>query len=342
MKAIVLEQTGPIRPGDAPLRAIECPDPHPGEGDVRLRVRACGVCHTELDEIEGRTPPSQMPRILGHQVVGEIDELGPQVDASWRGARVGVAWIFGACGVCRFCRTGRENLCAKFLATGRDADGGYAQRMIAPVAFVHRLPAGLTDEQVAPLLCAGAIGLRSLDLTELADGEPLGLTGFGASGHLVLALSRALYPRSPVYVFARSADERALARERGAVWTGDAADRSPEPLAAMIDTTPVWTPVLRALDQLAPGGRLVVNAIRKEESDKPVLLELDYARHLWREKMVRSVANVTRSDVRRCLALAAEHGIRPEVTTYPLAQANEALQSLKEGRGRGARVLIVN
>ena len=341
MKAMVLDRTGPLRPGDTPLRLAERPDPIPAEGELLLRVRVCGICHTELDEIEGRTPPSALPRILGHQVVGDVAALGARVAPDWLDAQVGVAWIYRTCGVCAFCRSGRENLCAGFSATGRDVDGGYAERMVVPAAFAHRLPSGLTPEEAAPLLCAGAIGLRSLDLTELADGEPLGLTGFGASGHLVLAMAHSRYPRSPVYVFARSADERALARALGAVWVGDTAEASPEPLAAIIDTTPAWTPIVRALDQLAPGGRLVVNAIRKEDADKSALLEIDYPRHLWREKVIRSAANVARSDVRRCLALAAQYRIRPEVTTYPLEQANEALQALKQGRGRGARVLIV-
>ena len=341
MRAMVLERIGLLESGDIPLRLTDRAAPHAGTGEVRLRVRACGVCRTELDEIEGRTPPSDLPRILGHQVVGEVDELGTGVDTRWRGARVGVAWIGGACGTCRWCRAEQENLCAHFVGVGRDIDGGYAEWMVAPVAFVHRLPKALADEHAAPLLCAGAIGLRSLDLTSLTDGEPLGLTGFGASGHLVLSMSRALYPRSPVFVFARSADERALARTLGAAWTGEAAARSPEPLAAIIDTTPVWTPVVRALEQLAPGGRLVINAIRKQDADKDALLGLDFERHLWREKIVRSVANVTRADVRRCLEAAVEYGLRPDVTTYPLADANSALQALAQGKGRGARVLTM-
>jgi propanol-preferring alcohol dehydrogenase len=213
--------------------------------------------------------------------------------------------------------------------------------MVAAAAFVHRLPATLGDIDAAPLLCAGAIGWRSLELSGLTDGEPLGLTGFGASGHLVLSMSRIRYPRSPVFVFARSAAERALALERGAAWAGDTAAACPEPPAAIIDTTPVWTPIVRALAQLAPGGRLVVNAIRKESVDRAALLELDYAAHLWREKSIQSVANVTRADVAACLAFAAEHGVRPEVRARPLAEANEALVALRHGGLRGATVLVV-
>ena len=341
MRAMLLNRIGPVSATVPSLAPAEVPDPTPGPGEVRLRVRVCGVCRTEIDEIEGRTPPSALPRIPGHQAVGEIDAVGRGVDPAWRGVRVGVAWIFSACGDCVWCRSQRENLCPRFAATGRDVDGGYAEQMIAPVAFVHRLPDGLDDETVAPLLCAGAIGYRSLMATGLSDGAPLGLTGFGASAHLVLSMAKALYPRSPVYVFARSAEERAFAHERGAAWTGDAAAECPEPLAAIIDTTPAWTPVVRALERLAPGGRLVINAIRKEAADQPALLGVDYARHLWLEKSIQSVANVTRADVRACLDIAARYAVRPEVTTYPLADANEALWSIRHGTGRGARVLQI-
>jgi propanol-preferring alcohol dehydrogenase len=300
------------------------------------------VCHTELDEIEGRTPPSEFPRILGHQVVGRVDEIGTDVDPSWLDRRVGVAWIFDACGTCPWCQSGRENLCPTFVATGRDVDGGYAEFMLARPAFLHDLPPELSDQDAAPCLCAGAIGFRSLQLANLTDGEPLGLTGFGASGHLVLAMSRVRYPRSPVYVFSRSQDERALARERGAVWTGETQDEAPQRLGAIIDTTPAWTPALHALSQLSPGGRLIINAIRKEDADKGVLVQLDYSRDLWLEKSIHSVANVTRADVRNYLDLAARHGLRAEVSTYPFDRANDALVDLKQGTGRGAKVLIVH
>jgi propanol-preferring alcohol dehydrogenase len=342
MKAMVIDRIGPVEAARPALRLADVPDPSPGPGDVRIRVRVCGVCRTEIDEIEGRTPPAALPRVPGHQVVGDIDAVGDGVDAGWRGARVGVAWIFDACGRCEWCRTGRENLCPDFVATGRDVDGGYAELMIAPAAFVHRLPDGIADDGAAPLLCAGAIGHRSLNLAALTDGAPLGLTGFGASGHLVLSMARARYPRSPVFVFARNAEERALARDLGAAWTGDAADAPPAPLAAIIDTTPAWTPVVRALEHLAPGGRLVVNAIRKESADQGALLDVEYSRHLWMEKSIQSVANVTRADVRECLDLAARHGIRPDVTAYPLARANDALVAIRRGAGRGARVLRIN
>ncbi len=342
MKAMLLRQLTQLRENPAPLEPAEVPDPRPGPGEVLIEVAACGVCHTELDEIEGRTPPPRLPVIPGHQVVGRVVGHGPGAGRSQVGDRVGVAWIYSACGECAYCRSGQENLCPHFRATGRDADGGYAEYMVAPEAFVHPIPEGLSDLEAAPLLCAGAIGYRSLRLTGLREGQRLGLTGFGASGHLVLKIARHRFPNSPVYVFARNPRERAFALELGAVWAGDTADRAPEPLDAIIDTTPVWKPVVESLRNLAPGGRLVINAIRKEEGDQEALLGLDYPSQLWLEKEVKSVANVTRQDVREFLALAVEAGIRPEVQEYRLEEANRALLDLKERRIRGAKVLRVS
>jgi propanol-preferring alcohol dehydrogenase len=308
---------------------------------VLVRVSVCGVCHTELDEIEGRTPPPRLPVIPGHQIVGRVAEVGDGVEDLRQGERVGIAWIHSACGRCRHCRSGRENLCADFVATGRDVDGGYAACATVPAAFAHRLPDKLDDVSVAPLLCAGAIGYRSLRLSGLKDGETLGLTGFGASGHLVLQMVRHRFPRSRVAVFARSERQRAFALALGAHWAGGIDDVPPEPLRAVIDTTPAWRPDVAALGRLEPGGRLVINAIRKEDGDKRALLDLDYPRDLWLEKEIRSVANVTRTDVREFLALAAAMELRPEVREFPLAQANRALQELRSGHGRGALVLRI-
>ena len=341
MKAMVLRTIGSLKDWPRPLTAEDVPLPIPKTDEVRLQVRACGVCHTELDEIEGRAAPSALPRILGHQVVGVIESLGSGVQHRRIGQRVGVAWIFRACGVCEFCVSGRENLCDRFEATGRDADGGYAEFMVAPATFVHDIHDAFTDTEAAPLLCAGAIGYRSLALTGLHDGEPLGLMGFGASAHLVIAMAKQLFPDSEVYVFSRNDTERTFARDLGAVWAGTIDERSPTPLAAIIDTTPAWHPVVRALANLKPAGRLVVNAIRKEGDDKTALLDLDYPAHLWREKSIQSVANVTREDVRRCLELMAAMPSRPTVTVFPLDAANDALIDLKRGAGRGARVLSV-
>jgi propanol-preferring alcohol dehydrogenase len=304
-----------------------------------VRVSACGVCHTELDEIEGRTPPPRLPIILGHQVVGTVAATGPGVRSPAPGARVGVGWIYSACGRCAYCRRGLENLCAAFVATGRDADGGYAELMVVPSAFSYPLPSVFSDAEAAPLLCAGAIGYRSLSVANLPQGGRLGLTGFGASGHLVLKMCRHRHPDTDVFVFARSEREQAFARELGAAWAGDTFDQPPAPLDAIIDTTPVWTPVVEALRHLAPGGRLVINAIRKEDADRAALLRLDYPAHLWLEKEIKSVANVTRQDISEFLALAAKIDIRPEVEEYALEDANRALLDLKSSRIRGAKVL---
>jgi propanol-preferring alcohol dehydrogenase len=338
---MLLKAIGPVRDDAAPLEPVDWPDPAPGPGELLIRVSACGVCHTELDEIEGRTPPPRLPMIPGHQVVGRVVSLGGGADGFRVGDRVGVAWIYDACGTCPYCRRGEENLCNLFQATGRDAHGGYAEWMTVPAAFAHSMPDAFSDAEAAPLLCAGAIGFRSLRLAGIEDGQSLGLTGFGASAHLVLKLVRHRFPDTRVFVFARSKEEQAFALELGAAWAGDTASRSPELLNAIIDTTPAWAPIVQALANLERGGRLVVNAIRKEDADKAVLLGLDYPRHLWLEKEIKSVANVTRSDVREFLRLAAEIPVRPEVQEYALAEANQALLDLKAKRIRGAKVLRV-
>jgi propanol-preferring alcohol dehydrogenase len=295
--------------------------------------------------------------ILGHQVVGVVKEIGEkQGDVSGHkpatevagtdheinvGDRVGVAWIFSACGECGHCKAGEENLCTRFRATGRDANGGYAQYMTAPAAFVHPIPEVLSDSEAAPLLCAGAIGYRSLRLTGLQNGGSLGLTGFGGSNHLVLKMARHLYPDTQIFVFSRNPEEQKFARSLGASWAGDIEATSPQKLDAIIDTTPVWKPVVEALGNLEDGGRLVVNAIRKETVDQDYLLKLDYPSHLWMEKEIKSVANVTRGDVREFLDLAAETGLRPEYQEYALDDANKALTELRQGRIRGAKVLKI-
>jgi propanol-preferring alcohol dehydrogenase len=341
MKAMVLRAICPVTENSKPLEATELRDPVPQANEILVKVLTCGVCHTELDEIEGRTPPPRFPIVLGHQVVGTVASAGAGAKRFRRGDRVGVAWIFSACGACKFCRRGEENLCANFQATGRDANGGYAELMSVREDFAYRIPEAFSDAEAAPLLCAGAIGYRSLRLTGLKDGANLGLTGFGASAHLVLKMTRHRFPGSKIFVFARSEQERAFARELGAVWAGDTAEPSAERLDAIIDTTPVWTPVVEALMNLEPGGRLVINAIRKEEVDKDTLQRLDYPAHLWLEKEIKSVANVTRRDVSEFLQLAAEMRIKPDVQEYRLEEANKALAELKAGRIRGAKVLRI-
>ena len=342
MKAMVLNKLCSLEENKAPLELINLPDPVPGEKEILVRVSACGVCHTELDEIEGRTPPPRLPVVLGHQVVGIVEETGSKASAFKLGDRVGIAWIYSACGKCKFCLEGNENLCHNFKATGRDANGGYAQYMTVLEDFAYSIPDAFSDLEAAPLLCAGAIGYRSLSLTGLKDGQNLGLTGFGASAHLVLMMAKHKYPKSKVFVFARNEKERHFAKELGAVWAGDTEEESPEKLECIIDTTPVWKPVVEALKNLERGGRLVINAIRKEEVDKEYLLRLDYPTHLWLEKEIKSVANVSRSDVSEFLELAAEIPIKPEVQEFPLEEANEALIELKTRKIRGAKVLRID
>lgn len=342
MKAMVMERIVDLMADASPLVLRQIPEPDIGPGDLLVRVAACGVCHTELDVIEGRTPPPALPVILGHQVVGTVTEVGEKAGRYQPGDRVGAAWINFACGTCTDCRSGYENLCRQFRATGRDENGGYAQYMKLNERFALPIPDSLDDIEAAPLLCAGAIGYRSLRLTGLKNGQRLGLTGFGASAHLVLKLVRHRFADSPVYVFARSPQEQAFAKELGAVWAGDTRDRPPEQLHAVIDTTPAWRPIVEALTHLRPGGRLVINAIRKEGADQKYLMDLDYAQHLWHEKEIKSVANVTRSDVSEFLSLAAEIPLKPEVQTYPLASANQALLELKQRKIKGAKVLVID
>jgi propanol-preferring alcohol dehydrogenase len=252
-----------------------------------------------------------------------------------------VAWIHSACGQCSFCLEGNDNLCNSFVATGRDVNGGYAQYMTVTEDFAYPIPAVFSDSEAAPLLCAGAIGYRSLRLSGLKNGKNLGLTGFGASAHIVLKIARYCYPDSKIFVFARSESERRFARELGAVWAGDTEEEAPQALTSVIDTTPVWKPIVEALKNLAPGGRLVINAIRKEEVDKDTLAQIDYPTHLWMEKEIKTVANVSRNDVSAFLQLAAEIPLKPEFQEFPLAEANQALIELKERKIRGAKILRV-
>jgi propanol-preferring alcohol dehydrogenase len=342
MNAMMLERVHDLNKIQTPLVPQMVPIPTPGDHEILIRVAACGVCHTELDEIEGRTPPPRLPVIPGHQVVGRVQRPGAGAVRFPIGQRVGVAWINRACGGCDFCLDDRENLCAEFVATGRDVHGGYAQYMTVHEAFAYPIPDRFSDAQAAPLLCAGAIGYRSMALCQLRDGQRLGLTGFGASAHLVLKMVRYRFPDVRVYVFARSPGERTFARDLGAVWAGDTGDTAPQPLDRIIDTTPAWTPVVEALRNLKPGGRLVVNAIRKEATDRDALLRLDYSSHLWHEKEIKSVANVARSDVSRFLELADRIPIIPEVETFSLHAANRALMELKNRRIRGAKVLVMD
>jgi len=335
MKAMVINRIVSLREDSAPLELVELPDPEPAAGEVRIRVHACGVCHTELDEIEGRTAPPRLPVVPGHEVIGRVDRCGAGATRFAVGARVGVGWIHSSSGA------PDENLSPAFVATGRDRNGGYAEYITVPEGYACPIPDLFSDAEAAPLLCAGSVGYRALKLTGLHNGDALGLTGFGGSAHIVLQLARYLYPDSKVYVFARDPEARAFALELGAAWAGDTQARAPLPLQAIIDTTPAWKPVVEALANLRPGGRLVINAIRKEDFDQDYLLRLRYHEHLWMEKEIKSVANVTHRDIAEFLPIAAAVPIRPSVETYRLEDANLALQALKQGPVRGAKVLLL-
>ena len=335
MKAMVINRIVSLLEDEAPLDLVELPDPEPVAGEVRIRVSACGVCHTELDEIEGRTAPPNLPVVPGHEVIGRVDRCGAGAKRFAVGARVGVGWIHSSSG------TPDENLSPSFIATGRDCNGGYAEYLTVPEDYACPVPDVFSDAEAAPLLCAGSVGYRSLKLARLENGDALGLTGFGGSAHIVLQVARHLYPDSPVYVFARDPEARSFAMEIGAVWAGDTEARAPVPLQAIIDTTPAWKPVVEALANLRPGGRLVINAIRKEDGDQDYLLKLRYHEHLWMEKEIKSVANVTHRDIAAFLLIAAKVPIRPAVETYRLDEANRALLELKKGPVRGAKVLVM-
>ncbi|MBC7190143.1 zinc-dependent alcohol dehydrogenase family protein [Candidatus Aerophobetes bacterium] len=340
MKAMILEKISPVE--TEPLRLVDIPVPEPKEGEILVKITACGVCHTELDEIEGRIKP-KLPVILGHEVVGKV-EITSSSSKFRKGERVGIAWINSACGRCNFCREERENLCPDFKGTGCDVDGGYAQYTVVKEEFAYPIPDVFSDTEAAPLLCAGAIGYRALKLTGIENGQILGLFGFGASAHIVIQIVKYRFPDTKVFVFTRPHQKhhRLLAQKFGADWVGATGENPPQKLQAAIDFTPAWKPVVEALRVMERGGRVVINAIRKEEKDKDSLLQLDYATCLWQEKEIKSVANITRRDAQEFLPLAARIPIRPQIEEFKLEEANKALILLKEGKIRGAAVLKVN
>ncbi len=329
MKAVVLRRNAPVE--DKPLGLIELPEPRPGPGEVLVRVAVCGVCHTELDEIEGRLA-ANLPVVPGHQVVGRVVAQGNGAARFAPGERVGIAWLHSTCGECRFCRGGSENLCPDFRATGCDANGGYAEYITVPEFSAYPIPERFSDSQAAPLLCAGAIGFRSFRLSNIEPGGKLGLFGFGASAHIVLQIAR--HTGCRVFVFTRGAAHRRLALDLGAEWAGTPDDKPPVKIDAAIDFTPVGATVPAALEVLEKGGRLAIAVIRKRDSIPP----LEYSQ-VWYEREIKSVANITRRDAQDFLALAAQIPILPEVAEFPLAAANEVLIKLKHGEIRGAAVL---
>jgi propanol-preferring alcohol dehydrogenase len=312
----------------------EWPDPVPGPQEILVRVSVCGICHTELDEIEGRLQPT-LPVVLGHQVIGKVAALGPEAKRFQLGDRVGIAWIYSACGRCHFCQGGNENLCLDFKGTGCHVNGGYAQYTVVSEDYAYLIPQKFSDSQAAPLLCAGAIGYRDLALSGLQRGQTLGLFGFGASAHIVIQVAK--YWGGEVFVFTRSEEHRELAKKLGASWTGGPEDQPPRKLNCAIDFTPVGETVPNALRVLEKGGRLILAVIRK----KNPIPSMDYSKHLWDEKEIKSVANITRKDAEDFLSLAAEIPVIPKVEEFQLAEANQALILLKQGRIQGSGVLRV-
>jgi propanol-preferring alcohol dehydrogenase len=331
MLAWRVDQPGPV--ATKPLRRHEDPVPVPGPDEVLLKVRACGVCRTDLHVAEGDLPVHRPAVVPGHEVVGEVISAGAAVDRFAAGDRVGVAWLRGTCGVCRFCRRGAENLCPASVYTGWDADGGYAEFTTVPAPYAHPLPDGYSDAELAPLLCAGIIGYRALLRAELPPGGRLGIYGFGASAHL--AAQVAIARGAVVHVLTRSAAARTLALELGAASVAGAADQPPEPLDAAILFAPVGDLVPVALAALDRGGTLAVAGIHL--TDIP---PLNYQRHLFQERQLRSVTANTRADARAFLRFAGEHRIHVTTTEYPLARAGEALADLAADRVNGAAVLM--
>jgi len=330
MKAMVLREISPVE--KEPLRMADLPKPVPGPKQILVRVSSCGVCHTELDEIEGRVQ-TRLPVVLGHEIVGRVENSGPGTATFKAGDRVGIAWINSACGKCHFCREGSENLCPEFKGTGCHADGGYAQYAAISEDFAYWVPERFSDSEATPLLCAGAIGYRDLRLSGIGKGQALGLFGFGASAHIVIQVAR--YWGCEIFVFTRSEAHRHLAKKLGALWTGSPEDPPPKKMNSAIDFTPVGETVVHALKALEKGGRLVIAVIRKRNPIPP----LDYASLLWDEREIKSVANITRKDVQEFLPLAAEIPILPEIQEFQLGEANRALILLKQGKIQGAAAL---
>lgn len=335
MKAMILNKQSPIE--EKPLEPVDLPIPTPDDNQILVKVSVCGACHTDLDEVEGRLKPTKSPIVPGHQVVGKVTDKGKAVTKFKIGDRVGITWLYSACGKCDFCQMGNENLCNKAKWTGKDANGGYAEFTVIGEDFAYPIPEQFTDSQAAPLLCAGVIGYRTLRLADITDGQKIGLFGFGASAHIVIQIIKHKFPNSPVYVFTKTAQHAELAKSLGAVWTGRSGDQPPEKLNKIMDFTPVGECVRDALSVLERGGRLVINAIRKETPIPP----LEYAEYLWLEKEIKSVANVTRQDAEEFLPLAARIPIAPTIEEFPLSQANEVLYSIKNSKLRAAAVLKI-
>jgi len=332
MRALLLREQKPVEEG--PLSFAELPTPEPGPGQILIRVLACGVCHTDLHIAEGDLPLRKSPLVLGHQVVGEVMEVGPGVSRLEKGQRVGLAWLGWTCGTCKFCQKGQENLCPNAQFTGYTLDGGFAEYVLGYADFAYPLNLPLPPEKIAPLLCAGIIGFRALRLSGIEPGGKLGLYGFGASAHL--AIQVAGYWNCDVYVFTRSQEHKDLAWELGAKWVGNPTDRPPDELDAAVIFAPAGPIVHEALRSIRPGGTVVAAGIHMSP-----IPETPY--HLiYGERVLRTVANATSRDGLEFLELAAAIPVEPNVEVYPWREANTVLSSLKAGKIRGSAVLIMD
>jgi propanol-preferring alcohol dehydrogenase len=331
VKAMVLREPRPVE--ENPLTYVDLPKPVPAPGQVRLRVRVCGVCHTDLHLVEGEIALPKLPVVPGHQIIGQVDAVGDGVTRFHVGDRVGVPWLYSTCGQCEYCRRGLENLCDNARFTGQHVDGGFAEYMVVPAGFAYSIPIGFPDDQAAPLLCAGIIGYRSLHLSEIQPGGRLGLYGFGASAHVTIQVAR--HWDCEVYVFTRSAEHQRHALDLGAAWVGQAQDTPPAELDSAITFAPAGWLVPEALRVLRKGGTLAINAIHMSP-----IPEMPYDL-IYGERTVRSVTNSTRQDAEELLRLAASIPIHTDVELYPLQQANAVLQRLKESEIKGAAVLQI-
>jgi propanol-preferring alcohol dehydrogenase len=325
-------KAGPIHAG--PLELVDLPIPQPGTGQVRLRILVCGACHTDLHIAEGDITPPVLPITPGHQVVGIVDSLGPGVTTPKVGERIGVPWFYDACGTCEFCLRGEENLCSQAHFTGFHVPGGFAEFMLVEAKYALPIPGSITDEQAAPLLCAGIIGYRSLQKTDIRPGERVGLFGFGASAHLAIQVAR--YWDCPVYVFTRAPEHREHALSLGADWAGGAEDQAPALLDRAVIFAPAGAIVHHALRKLRPGGTLAINAIHMSP-----IPEMPYDL-IYGERTLRSVANATFQDGVDFLKLAAEIPIHSTVNVYDLNQANQALGDIKDSRINGEAILLIS
>lgn len=332
MRAMVLR--GPKPAEQSPLRLEDISSPEPGPGEIRIRVKCCGLCHTDLHTVEGDLPFARLPIVPGHQIVGAVDRVGSGATAYHEGDRVGVPWLYSTDGTCPYCRRGQENLCENARFTGLHANGGYAEQMVVSEAFAYPIPPGFSDEHAAPLLCAGIIGYRSFRLSGAKSGDRLGLYGFGASAHIVIQFARHL--GCELYVFTRAPAHQELARKLGAAWVGAAGEKATAPLDAAIIFAPAGSLVPAALGATRKGGTVALAGITMS-----AIPQMDYDL-LYHERILRSVANSTRQDAREFLELAAAVPVRTEIETFPLERANEALQALKHSRIEGAGVLRIS